>query len=114
MVTHFHIKKPNIMIRERCHVASISSLLRYQRLRWLGNGCGMTPNRLPFTVLFADIDSRSQRGKPQNTWKALIEKDIKVLSEEQGRRGTLIKWWGLWRDHKEWMDLISESADRHI
>ena len=107
-------RKTNIMIRERCRVASISSLLRYHRLRWLGHVCRMAPNRLPLTVLFADINSRGQRGRPQNTWKALIQKDIKDLSEEEGLRGTLINWWDLCRDHKGWMDLISKLADRHI
>ena len=102
------------MIRERCRVASISSLLRYHRLRWLGHVCRMAPNRLPLTVLSADINSRGQRGRPQNTWKALIKKDIKDLSEEEGLRGTLINWWDLRRDHKGWMDLISKLADRHI
>ncbi len=66
----------------------------------------MTPNRLPLTGLFPDFDSRDQRGTPQNTWKALIQKDIKALTEEPGLRGTLIKWWDLCRDHKEWMDLM--------
>ncbi len=37
-------------------------------------------------VLFAGIDSRGQRGRPINTGKALMQKDmyIEVLSEEQG------------------------------
>ncbi len=45
-------------------------------------------DRLPLTVLLADIVSRRQRGRPQNTWTALIQTDIKVLSEEQGLLGT--------------------------
>ncbi len=94
-------RKTNIMIRERCRVASISSLLRYHHLRWLGNVCRMTPDRLPLTILFADIDSRGHRGRPQNTCKALIQKHIKVLSEEQGLRGTLLNWWDLCGDPKE-------------
>jgi hypothetical protein len=107
-------RKTNIMIRERCHVASISSLLRYQRLRWLGTVCRMAPDRLPLKVLFADIDGRGQRGRPQITWKALVQKDVEALSHEQGRRGTLINWWELCRNPKEWTDLIANLADRHI
>ena len=81
-------RKPNIKIRESCNVASISSLLRYHRLRWLGTVCRMTPDRLPIKVLFADIENRGQRGRPHLTWKALVQKDIEALSQEQGLRGT--------------------------
>ena len=107
-------RKPNIKIRESCNVASISSLLRYHRLRWLGTVCRMTPDRLPIKVLFADIENRGQRGRPHLTWKALVQKDIEALSQEQGLRGTLIKWWDLCRNTKEWIDIISNLADRHI
>jgi hypothetical protein len=41
----------------------------------------MTPNRLPLMVLLADTDSRGPRGRPQNTWKALIQNDSKDLSQ---------------------------------
>jgi hypothetical protein len=74
----------------------------------------MAPDRLPLKVLFADIDGRGQRGRPQITWKALVQKDIEALSHEQGRRGTLIDWWELCRNPKEWTDLIANLADRHI
>ena len=102
VVTPF--RKTNIMIRARCCIGSISSLPRYYRLCWFGNVCRVKPNRLPLTMLFAGIGNRVQRGRRQNTWKALIQKDIKALSEEQGQRGTLIKWWDLCRGHKvEWI-----------
>ncbi len=44
----------------------------------------------------------------------LVQKDIEALSQEQGLRGTLIKWWDLGRNTKEWIDIISKLADRHI
>ncbi len=71
---------------------SFHAISTYHHLHWLENLRRMTPNKLTLTVLFADIDSRGHRGRPQNTWNALIQKDIKALSEEQGLWGILIKW----------------------
>ncbi len=72
----------------------------------------MTPSRLPLALLFADIDRHGHKVRPQNTWTALIQKAIQDLSEEQGLRGTLMNWWDLCRDNKEWMVLTSK-LDRH-
>ena len=59
------------MIRERCHVASISSLLKYYPLRWLGRVCRMTPDALPPKVLFADTKAAVKGEGLTNSWKAL-------------------------------------------
>ncbi len=41
----------------------------------VGKSVSPDAKQLPLTVLVADIDSRGQRGRPQNTWKALVQKD---------------------------------------
>lgn len=54
-------------------VASISFLVLYCRR---DGKDGMTPSRLSVKVLFGDIEDCGQRARPQNTWKALMEKSI--------------------------------------
>ncbi|KAJ8918195.1 hypothetical protein NQ315_014061 [Exocentrus adspersus] len=59
--------------------ASIVSVIRPQRLRWVGHIERMTNVRIPKLLMEKTIEGKRRRGRPKARWKAEIEKDLQQL-----------------------------------
>ena len=75
--------RTNISVRGQCHLPSISGEVRFRRLRWLGHVARMPQDRLPFIVLFGQLPGPGVQGRPRETWKSIVGKDLAELDLPQ-------------------------------
>ena len=77
---HWSDKITNNKILEMAGIQSLYTILRQQRLRWLGHVIRMTDIRIPKMVLFSELASGARkRGKPILLYKDCCKEDLQVI-----------------------------------
>ena len=77
---HWSDKITNNKILDMAGIQSLYTILRQQRLRWLGHVIRMTENRIPKMVLFSELASGARkRGKPILRYKDRCKEDLQVI-----------------------------------
>ena len=64
-------------LRNRTGLGTIAETLKARRWRWLGHVCRMPSNSLPRTALRWTPQGKRDRGRPRETWRRTIEKDLR-------------------------------------
>ena len=82
-----------------CKVASVSNIVSYRRLRWLGHLARMPDERLPKRVLFGHTDGSGVRGKSQKQWVDYVREDLQFA-------GLSFTWWRKSQDRAGWRAAI--------
>ena len=72
---------PNTISNEELHrrtgVASVHETVRGRRWRWLGHVCRMQSDSLPRTALRWTPQGKRKRGRPKETWRRTVERELK-------------------------------------
>ena len=71
---------PNTITNEELHrktdATSLATQIKRRRWRWLGHMCRMSPGALPKTAFRWTADSKRRRGRPKETWRRTVEKEM--------------------------------------
>jgi hypothetical protein len=62
---------------------TIPETVRLHRLHWFGHGQRMEENRIPKTVLYMNLESTRQRGRPRNRWQDEVREDGRIAGGEE-------------------------------
>ena len=92
--------RTNVSVRHSCHLPSIASEVRFRRLRWLGHVARMPGERLPVQVLFGQLSGPGVKGRPRDSWRTVVHKDLSTLKVGW-------KWHKLAQDRQAWRQLIA-------
>ena len=91
---------PNTITNEELHrktdATSLATQIKKRRWRWLGHVCRMSPGALPKTALRWTADGKRRRGRPKETWRRTVEKEMK----ECGLTWNTITKWAA--DRQQW------------
>ena len=99
---------PNTISNEelwiRTATTPIQEAIQTRRWRWLGHVCRMPSTALPRTALRWTPQGRRNRGRPKETWRRTVEKELKSkgLSLETAPRTAA--------DRARWRSLMSPQA----
>jgi hypothetical protein len=66
----------------------------------------MEENRIPKIVLYMNLESTRQRGRPRNRWQDEVWEDGRIVGEEQ--------WQEKVYNREEWKKLLRTARNRHI
>ena len=95
----------NESIRMRCqNQPTVDEMVQQRRLKWFGNVCRMSANRIPQRILWGERPQqwRVQRLAPKKTWTKQLEADLK------NRRVTVEDAKVIAMDRKAWKALSAE------
>ena len=95
-------------LRNKAGVTPLSEVIAARRWRWLGHVCRMTTDSLPRTALRWTPQGKRLKGRPKETWRRTVEKDLKTrgLTLETAPR--------IAADRDKWRSLaFASSASRH-
>ena len=62
-----------------CHLPSIASEVWFRQLRWLGHVARVPDERLPVQVLFGQLSGPGVKGRPRDSWRTVVHKDLSTL-----------------------------------
>ena len=99
--THGHIS--NSKLRKKCKLPKIETLIRRNRLRWIGHLVRMPDSRLPKKALCSRLDGKRPPGGCRMSWSQIVEKDIAELERVTGK-----PWMQVAKNRKRWRKLIHE------
>ena len=89
-------------VRRRSGQQSVIQRWKTQRWRYYGHVLRMSEERLPKQVLSWTPEGRRRRGRPKDTWRRTIHRDVrsKDLTDEEVQ--------GVARDREEWRRLVAD------
>lgn len=64
-------------LRKKTGVQAIQQTIQERRWRWLGHVCRMPANSLTRTALRCISQGKRNRGRPKETWRRTVEKELK-------------------------------------
>ena len=95
---------PNTITNEELHhktdATSLATQIKKRRWRWLGQVCRTLPGALPKTALRWTADGKKRRGRPKETRRRTVEKEMKECSLTWN---TITKWAA---DREQWRSLV--------
>ena len=98
----------NVKLLEKTGLVPISSIVTQRRWRWIGHVLRMDTKELPKTALKWTPQGQRKRGRPVETWRRGLERDMKNLGWTWSKMTTLAS------DRKEWRSTVSAlCAARH-
>ena len=71
-------RKPNVELRERLGIESISEVPCRSRLRWFGHVERMWVGSCVRRCINMNVNERRARGRPRKTWDVLLRDDLRV------------------------------------
>ena len=78
------------------------SEIRFRRLRWLGHVACVPDDRLPDQVLFGQLAGPGVKGRPRDSWRTVVHKDLSALKVE-------MRWYELVQNRQAWRQLIATT-----
>jgi len=99
-------KWSNAKVLQTCHLHSISYLVGYARLRWLGHLARLGDHRMPKQILFGKLAVPRKSGKPLLRWSDCVSRDLKnaCIPEDS--------WLDRAQNLAEWKDTIRTGLSR--
>ena len=67
----------NKELLRKTDATSLATQIKRRRWRSLGHVCRMSPGALPKTALRWTADGKRRRGRPEETWRRTVEKEMK-------------------------------------
>ena len=61
---------------------TITETIWLNKLRWFGHVQGMEENRILKSVLYMNLGTTRQRGKPRNRWQDEVREDGRIVGGE--------------------------------
>lgn len=89
----------NVIVRHICNLPSIAGEVRFRRLRWLGHVARMSDDRHPVQVLFGQLIGPGVRGRPRESWRSNVCRDVTALK--------VASWYRIAQDRLAWRQLIA-------
>ena len=94
-------RRTNQELMEMYENPNIVSVIKSQRLRWLGHVERMAGNRLPKAILQATIGGKKRRGRPRTRWWREVKKDLEQLK--------ITGWRKKAANRNEWRRIINQA-----
>ena len=101
---------PNVISNQelfnRTGMTTITENIKIRRLTWLGHVCRMPANSIPRTALMWTPQGQRKRGRPKETWRRTITKELKThnLTLQNVARAAA--------DRNRWRSLVAASSTR--
>lgn len=93
----------NIEVLRRAKTTTIETMIRSNRLRWLGHVCRMPDYRIPKQLLFGELaQGKRSRGRPKKRWKDCIKEDLSIFGLDD-------EWHEATANRTKWRTLISDG-----
>jgi len=90
---YWHDKVTNEEVRKRAGCKTVVKEVKIKRWKWLGHVCRMEKEAIPRTALRWTPEGKRKRGRPKETWRRTVEKELK-------------------EQHLTWESLNKETANR--
>ncbi len=90
----------------RTNSEPIGTTIRRRRLRWLGHVLRMPSNRVPRVALYWTPQGKRRAGRPKNTWRRTVEKELKTMGLTWGEAEVAAK------DRVEWRKRVDALCSR--
>ena len=71
-------KVTNEEVRRRAGIRSVVEEVRRRKWSWIGHVCRMDQTALPRTALRWTPEGKRKRGRPKETWRRSVEKEMKA------------------------------------
>ena len=91
--------KSNETVRHSCNLPSIAGEVRFRRLKWLGHVARMPDDRQPVQVLFGQLIGPGVRGRPRESWRSIVCRDLTALK--------VANWYRTAQDRLAWRQLVA-------
>ena len=91
-------KVSNKDLYERTKSGCILDEIRRRRFRWLGHVLRMQPDCIPKVALRWTPQGRRKRGRPKNTWRRTMTKELETVSLSWDTATRVAKDRGRWKD----------------
>jgi hypothetical protein len=62
---------------------TVTETVRLHRLCWFGHEQSVEGNRIPKTVLYMNLETKSSRGRPRNRWQDEVRDDGRIVGGEE-------------------------------
>ena len=72
--------------------------VRARRWRWIGHVCRMEKTALPQTAQRWTADGKRRRGRPKETWRRTVEREMKEQGLTWDKVNTMAQDRGQWRE----------------
>ena len=89
----------NETVRHSCKLPLIAGEVRSRHLRWLGHVARMSDDRQPVQVLFGELIGPGVRGRPQESWRSIVCRDLTALK--------VASWYSTAQDGVAWRQLVA-------
>ncbi|XP_048753924.1 uncharacterized protein LOC125665316 [Ostrea edulis] len=98
----------NDELYKRTNTTPLSQTIRKRKWLWIGHVCRMYPNSIPRVALKWSPTGKRKRGRPRETWRRSVEKEMK---DNNWSWGQVQKWA---KDRPTWKSLVTAlCADKH-
>ena len=85
---------------------TITETIRLHRLRWFGHVQRMEENRISKSVLYMNLETIRQRGRPRNRRLDEVREDGRMVGREE--------WQEKLYDREEWRRLLRTASNHRI
>ena len=96
--------KTNEELRTKYKSQDIVTVIKIQRLEWLGHVSRMNETRSVKKILEGKLEGRRDRGRPRPRWINSVEDDLRKLNVKRWRMKAL--------NREEWTSIIREAKVR--
>ena len=67
----------NVRLHQITNTVPISEEIKKRKWRWIGHVCRMEPSSIPKVAMRWTPDGKRKRGRPKETWRRSVEKEMK-------------------------------------
>jgi len=78
-----------------------SKMDKAYRIRWLGHLARMEEDRMHKKIFTQELERTRKRGRPRNSWKEEVGKDLQVLGVR--------RWREVVADRKKWKEIVRQA-----
>ena len=85
-------RKPNVELKDRLGIESISEVVHTGRLRWFGHVERMGVGSCVKTCVNTNVNGRRARGHLRKTWDVLLRDDLRLKGLTRGLARDRVAW----------------------
>ena len=85
-------KRRSADLRASMGLDAVGVVVRGNRLRWLGHVLRKDPNDWVRKCMYLEVDGKRPRGRPEKTWRDVVEKDMKVRGLRKEDAADRVRW----------------------
>ena len=98
----------NQLLLSQCKHDNMATIIMRRRWKWIGHVIRREQENITQTALHWTPDGKRKRGRPKNTWRRMVEGELKTLHHTWGSIKTLAQ------NRQEWKSFVAAlHANRH-